>query len=248
MFSVVIPTYNRAKDLMNCLQSLSLQDFVFFEVLVIDDGSTDNTAAICKMFNTKLNLKHIQLKHCSGGPAYPRNIGIENSKYNWIAFLDSDDTWIQNKLQRIADQILLNPQIDFFFHKFSGLELNTLIQPNNLLEQLLLKGNIIVNSSVVVRKSLLEKLNGFDCNTKLISAEDYDLWIRISKETDKFIYLDEYLGNYSFTYDSISLNYKRKLSNFKYLYKKHKNIYNSNIFYMYVLTKTYLKHLLLHIK
>jgi glycosyltransferase involved in cell wall biosynthesis len=248
MFSVVIPTHNRAKDLNICLQSLFNQEFKYFEILVIDDGSTDNTADICEQFSPVLNLRYIYLEKCSGGPAHPRNIGIKNSAFSWIAFLDSDDIWSENKLQRIVDQILLNPQVDLIFHKFHGLANNVIVQPNSLLRQLFLKGNLIVNSSVVVRKSILDKLNGFDAEPKLISAEDYDLWIRISTETDKFIYLDEPLGTYTFTEDSISLNYQRKLLNFLYLYNKHSKIYNSNFRYLYVFAKTYIKHLLLYFK
>jgi glycosyltransferase involved in cell wall biosynthesis len=248
MFSVIIPTHNRAQVLINCLQCLSIQHFKIFEVLVIDDGSTDNTAEICENFNSHLNLKYIYLKNCSGGPALPRNIGIENSKYDWIAFLDSDDLWSSNKLQVIANQISINSKIDFIFHDFHGLQSNFNIQPDNLLEQLFLKGNLIINSSVVVRKCILIKLNGFDTNPKLISAEDYDLWIRIALETDKYIYLNEPLGTYSFSEDSISLNYKRKLINFQFLYNKHKKIYNKNISFLYVFSKLFIKHLLLFYK
>lgn len=248
MFSVIIPTHNREDDLKKCLQSLLIQDFKSFEVLVIDDGSTDNTPSICEYFNQFLNLKYIYLEECSGGPAHPRNIGINNSTFSWIAFLDSDDIWSENKLQRIVDQISLNPQVDLIFHKFHGLANNVNVQPNSLLRQLFLKGNLIVNSSVVVRKSILDNLKGFDTDPKLISAEDYDLWIRISSETDKFIYLDESLGTYSFTEDSISLNYERKLSNFIFLFNKHRKIYNTNFLYLFVFAKTYIKHLLLYYK
>jgi glycosyltransferase involved in cell wall biosynthesis len=248
MFSVIIPTYNRASVLINCLQCLSMQLFKSFEVIVIDDGSTDNTAEICEKFYTHLDLKYIHLKHCSGGPAFPRNIGIENSKYDWIAFLDSDDIWSSNKLQVIVEQITLNPDVNFIFHDFIGIQAKFIVQPNNLLEQLFLNGNIIVNSSVVVKKKILNKLNGFDTNRKLISAEDYDLWIRIALETDNYLYLDEPLGTYSFTQDSISLNYKRKLLNFQYLYYKHQRLYNKKINYIYIFIKSYIKHLLLFIK
>lgn len=248
MFSVVIPTHNRAKDIKKCLQSLVYQEFKTFEVIVIDDGSSDNTAEICDTFYPLLNLKYIKLKECSGGPAYPRNIGINNAQYNWIAFLDSDDTWTDNKLQKIKNQIEINPQVDFIFHMFNGIQSTANILPTNLLSQLFLKGNLIVNSSVVVRKSILDKLHGFDTNSKLISAEDYDLWIRIFMLTDNYIFLDECLGTYSFTQDSLSLNYKRKLINFQFLYKKHKNIYKSNLRFMFVFAKTYIKHLLLFIK
>jgi glycosyltransferase involved in cell wall biosynthesis len=248
MFSVIIPTHNRANILIKCLECLSIQEFKSFEVLVIDDGSTDNTAEVCDKFNSHLNLKYIHLKKCSGGPALPRNIGIDNSKYDWIAFLDSDDIWSPDKLQVIADHISINPKIDFIFHEFHGVQSNFIIQPINLLDQLFLKGNIIVNSSVVVRKCILINLNGFDTNPKLISAEDYDLWIRIALETDKYIYLDEPLGTYSYTQDSLSLNYKMKLKNFQYLYYKHKYLYNKNIRFLFVFLKSYIKHLLLFYK
>ena len=86
-----------------------------------------------------------------------------------------------------------NSKIDFIFHKFHGIQCNFIIQPNNLLEQLFLKGNLIVNSSVVVRKSIIVNLNGFDTNPKLVSAEDYDLWLRLRKADKRFFNCKEIL-------------------------------------------------------
>ena len=248
MISVVIPTYNRADDLFNCLTSLVDQTFKSFEVIVIDDGSTDGTSRVCKQFSSDLSLKYILLPQCSGGPAFPRNIGISNSSFNWIAFLDSDDIWSSNKLLKIVNEIELNPDVQLLFHKFKGIESKYIIKPIFLLDQLFRSGNIIVNSSVVVSKIILAELNGFDTNSKLISAEDYDLWIRIAFKTDKFKYIDEVLGTYTYTVDSISLNYGRKLTNFLFLFKKHKRIYFSNILYLVVFVRTIIKHSLLYIK
>lgn len=247
MISVVIPTHNRVDDLYNCLTSLVNQTFKSFEVIVIDDYSTDGTSELCDKFSSDLNLKYILLPYCSGGPALPRNIGISNSSFNWIAFLDSDDIWCINKLQKVVDEIKLNPDLQLIYHRFDGIEIKFIPKPNMLLDQLFRKGNFIVNSSVVATKSILKELNGFDTSSELISAEDYDMWIRIALKTDRFKYIDEVLGTYTYTLDSISLDYGRKLTNFLFLFKKHKHIYLGNICYLSVYLKRLFKYLLLYI-
>ena len=101
--SVVIPTYNASKIIVECIQSVCRQSFTSFEILVVDDCSTDNTRQIIK--NMKItNLRLFKTKVNSGGPAKPRNIGISKSRGQYIAFLDQDDLWEKNKLRTCINE------------------------------------------------------------------------------------------------------------------------------------------------
>ena len=96
-FSIIIPTYNQANFLKKCLNSVFKQTFKNFEVIIIDNSSTDHTKEILSKYKKKIVYKKINNK---GVIAKSRNIGIKNSNGNWVAFLDSDDTWKNNKLER----------------------------------------------------------------------------------------------------------------------------------------------------
>jgi glycosyltransferase involved in cell wall biosynthesis len=96
--SVIIPTYNQSKDLNRCLLSLVDQTFKNFEVIICDDGSYDDTKQIVRQFHSKLEIKYLYNANF-GGPAHPRNCGIKAAKGEYIAFLDSDDWWCNNKLE-----------------------------------------------------------------------------------------------------------------------------------------------------
>ncbi len=245
MISIVIPTHNRCNDLDKCLESILNQTFKQFEVLVVDDASTDSTSEVCQKYSVLFELKYIYLPVCSGGPATPRNLGIEKSKFQWIAFLDSDDLWLPNKLQLVVDQINLNSSTEIVFHNFIGVPYIVVPNGERIINRLLRNGNFIINSSVVVLKSLLIKVNFLDVNPKLISAEDFDLWVRIFQITNNYVYIEKELGIYSFTPDSISLNYKRKLLNLKTIFIKHKKLIRSNKYYVYMFLKTYTKYFIL---
>jgi|694.fasta_scaffold103867_3 glycosyltransferase involved in cell wall biosynthesis len=246
MISIIIPTHNRCNELNKCLESILNQTYKHFEVIVVDDGSTDSTSETCQSYSLLFDLKYIYLSTCSGGPATPRNIGIQNSKFQWIAFLDSDDVWMPNKLQLVVDHININSSTEIIFHDFHNVP--CFVKPMNnerLIDLLLKNGNFIINSSVVVHKKLLFEVDLLDANPKLISAEDFDLWIRVFNITNNYFYLENALGKYSYSSDSISLNYKRKLINLSTLFIKHKSLIISNKNYFYNFFKTFMKYLLL---
>ena len=100
-FSVILPTYNRGNVLFKTIESVINQSYKYFELLIIDDGSNDNTQTVVKQFND-IRIRYFKNSH-SGLPAVPRNFGIKNSKFDWICFLDSDDLWYQ-KLKQLKMQ------------------------------------------------------------------------------------------------------------------------------------------------
>lgn len=210
LFSVVIPTYNRACKLQRALESVFAQSYDNYEILVMDDGSTDNTAEVVASFADP-RITYRRDKNF-GGPSRPRNKGIALAKGQWICFLDSDDWWSGNKLQVCFDSI--NDKVDLVYHDleivtekrqpFSRKISKSWQVRTPVLIDLLLKGNAIVNSSVVVRKSLLQQIAGIDESVEMIAAEDYNTWLRIAQLTEQFVYMPRSLGYYLKHNQSIS--------------------------------------------
>ncbi|PNK05538.1 glycosyl transferase [Cylindrospermopsis raciborskii S07] len=228
--SVIIPTYNRADVLNRCLLSLVSQTYKNFEVLVCDDGSTDNTQAIVESFLDKLSIYYFKDENF-GGPARPRNIGVTHASGYYLAFLDSDDWWTPWKLEKSVQA--LESGVDFIYHSLHMAsdrkyqfrirnKIYTKQVKSPVFYDLLLKGNPIPNSSVVVKRHLMEKIGGFSEDRELIAAEDYDAWLRISRYTDRFLMLSGCLGYYSIGNNNIS-SADRTISNLHKLL----NLYNS---------------------
>ena len=178
--SVVIPTYNRYDFLKRALASVDAQTYLPKEVIVIDDGSTDNTSQIQKDF------PQIQYFHQeNAGVSSARNLGIKKSSCEWIAFLDSDDTWHENKLQeqvffhRENPNILMSytdekwirdaqeVKIPKKFRKFGGYIFHEC-----------LSHCIIAPSASLLHRSLFGEVGVFDESLEV--CEDYDLWLRIA--------------------------------------------------------------------
>ena len=108
-FSVVIPTFNRSPVLKRAIESVLAQSFLDYEILVMDDGSTDDTQAVVESFHDQ-RICYYWAEN-SGGPATPRNRGIDAARADWICFLDADDLWYPDKLERVAEEIKRNPDI-----------------------------------------------------------------------------------------------------------------------------------------
>ncbi len=226
--SVVIPNYNRAIELRRCLDSLLNQSFKDFEVLVCDDGSTDDSAAVAAQYSDRLDIV-FQTAENFGGPARPRNRGIKLARAPYIAFLDSDDWWMQDKL--LHSYLALEGGADVVYHdlfivRTSGQQrffekIKSTDVQSPVLESLLCDGVSIPNSSVVTRKELLEQIEGVSEERDLISVEDYDTWIRLAGITEKFIRLSICLGYYWLGGGNISAASPRQQIVVKALYARH---------------------------
>ena len=202
LVSVIIPTYNHARYLGRALQSVVDQTYVNWEVIVIDNHSTDNTDELVASFSDP-RITYLKI-HNNGIIARSRNKGINIAKGEWIAFLDSDDWWAVEKLKILFDSISEN--VDLIYHDlevvndhprfFSRKKIKSWQVKTPALMNLLLEGNCIGNSSVVVRKSLLEQIGGLNESPEVIAAEDYNTWLRIAQLTDQFLYLPRRLGYY----------------------------------------------------
>jgi glycosyltransferase involved in cell wall biosynthesis len=231
-FSIVIPTYNRAKDLDRCLKSLVYQTFNNFEVLIGDDGSEDNTFEIVQSYKTKLKIKYFKMPNF-GGPAKARNEGIKNAEGKYIAFLDSDDWWSPDKLSSSLPSLLKGADIvyhDLWLYGLKGIpslfrraRTRKLNSPVYL--DLLINGNALNNSSVIVKKEILDRVGLLFEDPELIAWEDYEYWIRISKITEKFQKIPKCLGYYWVGGGNISHS-ERALQNNESIKKRYESEFN----------------------
>ena len=209
-FSVVIPTFNQAAYLKVALDSVFKQTFKNFEVIVIDNYSTDDTKKIIKNFKKKIIYRKI---HNNGVIAKSRNIGIKKAKGEWIAFLDSDDYWSVDKLSKIHNNIkkknfdvICNSEWILNFKKKTKL---WTYGPNskNLYEKILKYGNRNSTSASIVKKSFLDKHKiFFNEKNSFITCEDYCFFLDIAYLKGKFFYLNEPLGTHRFHNKSYSYN------------------------------------------
>jgi len=204
LISVIVPTYNRAKDLERCLASLLEQSFSNFEVLVCDDGSTDNTEFVIRKYVSDLSIIYLWSENW-GGPARPRNLGLEKARGKYVAFLDSDDWWSKDKLK--ASVSALEDGADIVYHKMYLVHkegspetykknTNTRALQEPVFLDLAINGNCINNSSVVVKKELMKQIGGFSESRSLIAAEDYHAWLELARLKKKFRLVNKVLGYY----------------------------------------------------
>ena len=217
LVSIIIPTYNREKVLPISVNSVINQTYKYWELIIIDDRSKDNTKKIINEYRQKDNRIYYfenKRKQC---PAGARNYGIRLAKGEYIAFLDSDDLWYPQKLEKCLER--LRTGADLVSHGMSYIRdgkhwKNVMCGPSKMADylNLLYNGNCIITSATVVRKNCLKHVSGFDENPAIISAEDYDLWLRLAKEKVCFSFIDEIMGEYTYHDNSIS---KQEMKHFR---------------------------------
>ena len=204
------------------ISSVLNRTFEDFEVLVIDNGSTDNTKKIINLYDD-CRIRYF-FQDGSGTPASPRNHGIRVSKGNWICFLDSDDWWDSNKLKRVFDEIQSNDsdvichneKIFYTNSKKYGKVIKYNLKNTNIYKKLLLYGNALSTSAISIRKIFLinNKLS-FNESENFCMVEDYDLWMKLASCGAKFSFLQEVLGFYTIGSGNLISDKKTFCSNLK---------------------------------
>ncbi|MBT2969563.1 MAG: glycosyl transferase [gamma proteobacterium symbiont of Ctena orbiculata] len=178
--SVVIPTHNRAHTLPRALDSVLAQSHQPLEIIVVDDGSDDETAELMEDHYGCCDY----LRQANQGVSSARNLGIEKARGEWIALLDSDDRWLPNKLQLQLEALAGAPRYrlchtdEFWIRK--GVRVNQMLKhakSGGRIFQRCLPLCVISPSSVILHHTLFEEFGLFD--TELPACEDYDLWLRI---------------------------------------------------------------------
>ena len=209
-FSVIIPTFNRANILKNTIRSVLVQSYKEFEIIVVDDGSTDNTKEIVKKINDP-RIKYIYQENSERSVA--RNNGIKNARGRWICFLDSDDAFKENHLSTLFENIendkKHNRNIEFYFtsqemhYTINNTKKITKTNFDHNQAHYFFASESIVPGRVCISKNVLDKLN-FDEN--IVIVEDSDLWFRIScYHKTKFIDKVTFIYN---VHDDNSINVK----------------------------------------
>ena len=194
LISVIIPTYNRKEYLLEAVDSVFNQTYNKIEIIIVDDGSTDGSEEAIRTKNDP-RINYIWQRN-SGLPAAARNVGIGHAKGEYIAFLDSDDLWLPEKLEVQLNVLIKNPQLICAASNAElipetkdtvPVEWNTIINEYFPTFQELLKANIIYNSSVLMRKEIVKKIGPLDENIGLRAIEDFEYWLRILKNYPRSI-------------------------------------------------------------
>jgi len=186
LVSVVLPTYNREGFLQKAAESVLAQTYDHWELLVVDDGSTDATRTFLGTLRDP-RIRPVFQGH-SGIPAQVRNAGARTARGDYLAFLDSDDQWLREKLALQIEDLHAHPDSGWSYTGFEylGVEGRGPIAPHDwaayngwILELVIDTRALIVLPSVVVHRRLFERVGGFD--ESLPRCEDYDLWIKLAE-------------------------------------------------------------------
>lgn len=203
LVSIIVPSYNVACFLEDTINSVLNQTYHNWEMLIVDDGSTDKTLSIAESYAAKDGrIKVFSLGYNSGRPAIPRNYGIRHAQGSYIAFLDSDDLWLPQKLQKQVNFLENNLDAFWLYSKFiiekDGKQLSinpTKPRSGYIFEDLLMHFNIIPILTVMIRNKKKGNKYFFDEDERLIAVEDYAMWLLIAYD-EKVFFIDEPLAIY----------------------------------------------------
>ena len=225
-FSIILPTYNRASTfLKQAIDSVVSQSYENWELIIIDNNSTDNTDELIKSFHNE-KIKTYKIDN-HGNIARSRNLGIKKSNGDYIALIDSDDFWEKDKLLH-SYKHFKNSKTDGFCHSEywlypSGCQEIRHYGPNQnfLYSNLLERGNCLSLSAIVLSKDILIKVGGFSENDSFITAEDYDLWLRLAKINSKMFFSKKIMGTFRIHVDSESRNIMKNTNAVSKVIKAH---------------------------
>lgn len=243
--SVIIPTYNTAKYINFAIESVLNQTYTDYEIIVVDDGSTDNTKEVLKRYWGKIRYFYQQ----NQGVSYARNLAINHAKGRYIALLDSDDEWLPDRLSEGVSILDNRKEVGLVHSDYTVItEDGNILQQYNINNKKNLKyvsGDIskyilfrkahINCLTVIFRKSCIESVGNFDINLSKLGAEDRDLWYRISR-VYKIYYINKSLALCRARPNSMSSNTKNMMKarcyiiNKYYPHKKGLNIMRQKLF------------------
>jgi len=215
MVSVIIPTYNQADLLQKALQSVINQTFQNWEVIVIDNYSEDNSKEIVE--STRDRRINYVLFSNNGIIAASRNHGIHLARGDMIAFLDSDDLWYPSKISTCLDHITKGADAvchRLWIRKDDILQKKSIQKPPHQIfyKTLLYNGNsIIATSAVMMKKQCFDRFGVFSEDPSIVTAEDYELWLRLLKSNINWGFISDVLGEYTVHSKNASSNVKKQM-------------------------------------
>ena len=250
MISVVIPLYNKQESIVATLQSVLAQTYQNFEIVVVDDGSTDNSAQVVEeLIETHPSLQGRDgvrlVKKPNGGVCSARNRGIQEAKYDYIALLDGDDLWDEHYLEEQVRLIQDFPEAMMWGINFAEMSNGKLIRtlPTGLPKEyrgyvenyFQIPGRIsdlFCSSSVVIKKEVFDRVGYFDERIKY--AEDSDMWFRIIA-TYPVAFYDKYMAFYQYDAENRAMNRTRMLKYFlPYYVDKYQDFKHNQTFYRWI--------------
>jgi len=205
LFTVVISTYNRKHVLPRAISSVLGQTLGDFELIIIDNGSTDGTEAVVGAIKDP-RIKYVRNPEPTTSCDGPRNMGIGMAKGEYIAFLDDDDIWYPQRLEKVKEAFERDPGLSAVCHNenrnYKG-KVDRVLEygpwSEDLRDRLLYDGNCMSSCGTTVRAEVLRALNGFDTRREYAAAGDYELWIRMAASGAKVGFIKEPLGEFGFT-------------------------------------------------
>jgi glycosyltransferase involved in cell wall biosynthesis len=216
LVSVIVPAYNAEKFVAETIESVQAQTYTHWELIIVDDGSTDQTADIIKEYVIKDS--RIQYWYQTNGrQGKARNLAISKAKGIYLAFIDADDLWHPKKLEKQIEVFILNYNVDVIYTygtSFVGDKSNTfkkfafnkgLIDKKKQFD-FLISGYSLPNLSVIVKRNSVIKVGGFDEDIRVQNAEDYQLWLRLADNGSQFYCLGEDLFYYRIHPNQVTFN------------------------------------------
>ncbi|MGI9533465.1 MAG: glycosyltransferase family 2 protein [Thermodesulfobacteriota bacterium] len=226
LVSVILPTFNRSNFITFSINSLLSQTYKNIEIIVVDDGSTDETEHIIKLFNDS-RIRYIKLDD-NHGANFARNIGLRNALGEFVTFLDSDDEFMVLKIEKELNVLLTNKSIGLVYSGLCQYHVDDAKKENlrttipkfrgDIYNEILYR-NVIGTPSPLIRKECFEKVGFFDETMK--SCQDWEMWIRISKHY-KVEYLNEPFMFMCVHGNQISTNLEFKIQGMETILNKYK--------------------------
>lgn len=203
LVSVVIPAYNAADFIGRTLDSILAQTFTDYEIIVVDDGSLDDTKGVVETWLRSHSLRGRCIRQPNGRIAAARNTGMRAASGDWIALLDHDDIWHPTKLARCLAEAALHPEAILVAHDISVVQDGRVLRVEkkgpscaNMYDSLLLQRNCVSPSAAMFLKESALSIGGFREGDALNTVEDYDFWMRLS-QVGPFRFIPEALSDYT---------------------------------------------------
>lgn len=230
--SIVIPCYNAEKFIAEALKSVFSQTFTDYEVIVVNDASTDRSRDIISHYADKIKLINLEV---NGGEAHARNKALKEASGLYISFLDADDIWRPEKLAKQVSYLDSHPEVGFVYSNGTCFKVEKgakvfvrefkLSFDGDVFKELFWS-NFVPGHTPMVRKTILDQVGYYDEAVQLKrAATDYDLWLRIARVTN-FGHISELLADYRLHESNmLGLSYENVLLSYQYIYEKFYSIF-----------------------
>ncbi len=235
LVSIIMPVYNGERFIGEALDSILMQSYKNFELIVINDGSTDNTLEILQQYKTRFDERLLIINQPNQGQVVAKNKGLNLARGDFISFLDSDDRWHPRKLESQIDLLLKNPSVGLCYteavlidERGNQIGYRT-VNPSYIGKcfNKLIMGNCITASSVLLKRECIDKVGSFD--TSLTACENWDLWLRISRISE-LKYIKKPLTYYRIHQEHMSKDLDKMRNARLQVLSKYKNVLPKDVY------------------